>query len=135
MHRVVEIVPTVTRPGVLRLFGRYNYQGECQQETMLAIIYLWPTQDSPMHPLVLQCTLKQEPSLNFPHTEIDDQLAYKHSQFNHLLPVLTRDLLPPKKTSLKITQSHSVLRLGYHLLHLSQFVPGFGYSPTFQLRP
>ena len=43
-----------------------NYQGECQQETMLAIIYLWPTQDSPMHPLVLQCTLEQEPSLNFP---------------------------------------------------------------------
>ena len=63
---MVEIVPTVTRPGVLRLFGWYNYQGECQQDTMLAIIYLWPTQDSLRHPLVLQCTLEQEPSLNFP---------------------------------------------------------------------
>ena len=72
---MVEIVPTVTGPGVLRLFSRQNYQGECQQETMLAIIYLWPTNDSPMHPLVLQCTLEQDRHLDFPHTEVNDEIS------------------------------------------------------------
>ena len=95
-HRVVEIVPTVTRPGVLRLFGRYNYQRQYQQDQCRLSNYLWPTQDSLRHPLVLRCTLEQEPYLIFPHTEIDDQLAYKHSQFNHLLPLLKLRLEDPK---------------------------------------
>ena len=71
---MVEIVPTVTGPRVLHLFSRQNYQGECQQEIMLATIYLWPTNDSPMHPLVLQCTLEQDRHLIPPHTEVDDKI-------------------------------------------------------------
>ena len=55
---------------------------------MLAIIHLWPTQDSPMHPLVLQCTLKQDRHLISPHTEVDDKIEWAHSQFNHLLPLI-----------------------------------------------
>ena len=82
---MVEIVPTVTRPRVLRLFDWYNYQGECQQETMLAIIYLWPTQDSPMHPLVLQCTLEQEPHLIFPHTKVNDVISLNTHAANSII--------------------------------------------------
>ena len=71
---MVEIVPTVTGPGVLRLFSRPDYQGECQQEIILATIHLWLTNDSPRHPLVLQCTLEQDRHLIPSHTEVDDKI-------------------------------------------------------------
>ena len=67
---------------------------------MLAIIYLWPTQDSPMHPLVLQCTLEQDRHLIPPHTEVDDKIEWAHSQFNHLLPLVLLRLEDPQSRRL-----------------------------------
>ena len=82
---MVEIVPDSDRTGVLRLFSRPNYQGECQQEIMLATIHLWPTNDSPMHPLVLQCTLEQDRHLDFPHTEVNDEISLNTHTTNSII--------------------------------------------------
>ena len=109
-HRVVEIVPTVTRPGVLRLFSRQTTKENVNKKQC------WPLFTCG-RPKTLLCTpwssnahSNKNRHLISPHTEVDDKIEWAHSQFNHLLPLVLLRLEDPQSRRLN---EHTALWLAH----------------------